>query len=79
MGAKSHVARWGGSLAVRIPKSIAEQWGVHEGSAIEIASRGEQVVMRKRAYNLTDMLDQVTAENLHPEMSAGPALGNEDW
>ena len=38
MGAKSHVARWGGSLAVRIPKSIAEQWGVHEGSAIEIAS-----------------------------------------
>lgn len=79
MGAKSHVARWGGSLAVRIPKSIAEQWGVHEGSAIEIASRGEQVVMRKRAYNLTDMLDQVTAENLHPEMSAGPALGNEEW
>ncbi len=79
MGAKSHVARWGGSLAVRIPKSIAEQWGVHEGSAIEIASRGEQVVMRKRAYNLTDMLDQVTAENLHPEMSGGPALGNEEW
>jgi len=79
MGAKSHVARWGGSLAVRIPKSIAEQWGVHEGSAIEIASRGEQVVMRKRAYDLTDMLDQVTAENLHPEMSAGPALGNEEW
>ena len=35
--------------------------------------------MRKRAYNLTDMLDQVTAENLHPEMSAGPALGNEEW
>ena len=79
MCAKSHVARWGGSLAVRIPKSIAEQWGVHEGSAIEIASRGEQVVMRKRAYDLTDMLDQVTAENLHPEMSAGPALGNEEW
>lgn len=66
------------SLAVRIPKSIAEQWGVHEGSAIEIASRGEQVVMRKRAYNLTDMLAQVTANNLHPELSAGPALGNEE-
>ena len=79
MGAKSHVARWGSSLAVRIPKSIAEQWGVHEGSAIEIVSRGEQVVMRKRAYNLTDMLAQVTDGNLHPELGAGPALGNEEW
>ena len=79
MGTKSRIAKWGTSLAVRIPKPIAEQWGVHEGSAIEIASRGEQVVMRKRAYNLTDMLDQVTAENLHPEMSGGPALGNEEW
>ena len=36
MGTKSHVCRWGTSLAVRIPKSVAEQWGVKEGSAIEI-------------------------------------------
>ena len=79
MAAKSHVSRWGSSLAVRIPKSIAEQWGVHEGSAIEIATRGEQVVMRKRAYDLTDMLARVTAENLHPELGAGPAPGNEEW
>ena len=27
MGAKSHVTKWGSSLAVRIPKPIAEQWG----------------------------------------------------
>lgn len=66
------------SLAVRIPKSIAGLWGVHEGSAIEIAPRNEQGVMRKRACNLTDMLSQVTADNLHPEVSAGPALGNEE-
>ena len=66
------------SLAVWIPKSIAELWGVHEGSAIEIAPRGEQGVMRKRDCNLTDMLSQVTADNLHPELSAGPALGNEE-
>ena len=33
MGAKSRVAKWGSSLAVRIPKPVAEQWGVQEGSA----------------------------------------------
>ena len=79
MGAKSHIAKWGTSLAVRIPKPIAEQWGVREGSAIEIVSRGEQLVLRKRTYKLADMLAQVTAENLHPELDTGPAQGNEEW
>ena len=51
MGAKSHISKWGTSLAVRIPKPIAEQWGVQEGSAIEIVSRGDQVVLRKKSYN----------------------------
>ena len=49
-------------------KPIAEQWGVREGSAIEIVARGEQLVLRKRTYKLADMLAQVTAENLHPEL-----------
>ena len=79
MGAKSHIARWGTSLAVRIPKPIAEQWGIQEGSSIEMISQGDQVVMRKKAYDLDDMLDQVTEANLHPEADAGPARGNEAW
>ena len=66
-------------MAVRIPKPIAEQWGVREGSAIEIVSRGEQLVLRKRTYKLADMLAQVTADNLHPELDTGPAQGNEEW
>ena len=53
MGAKAHISKWGTSLAVRIPKPIAEQWGVEEGSAIEMVSRGATVlVLRKRAYDL---------------------------
>ena len=79
MGAKSHIAKWGTSLAVRIPKPIAEQWGVHDGSAIEMVSRGDQVVMRKKTYSLADMLAQITAENLHPESDTGPVQGNEEW
>ena len=79
MGAKSHIAKWGTSLAVRIPKPIAEQWGVHDGSAIEMVSRGDQVVMRKKTYSLADMLAQITADNLHPESDTGPAQGSEEW
>ena len=79
MGAKSHIAKWGTSLAIRIPKPIAEQWGVHEGSAIEMVSRGDRLVMRKDIYNLADMLAEITDDNLHPETDTGPPQGNEEW
>ena len=79
MGATQHVRKWGSSLAVRIPKAIAEQWGVSEGSAIEMESRGDRVVMRKKAYDLDDMLSRVTADNLHPEQDTGGPQGNEKW
>ena len=79
MGAKSHIAKWGDSLAVRIPKPVAEQWGVREGSSIEMSTRGDRVVMRKRGYRLADMLEEMTADNLHAEQDAGPAQGVEAW
>ncbi len=79
MGTKSHISKWGASLAVRIPRPIADQWGVQEGSAIEILSRGDQVVLRKKPYDLADMLAEVTPDNLHPEQDTGRAEGNEVW
>ena len=79
MGAHLHVRKWGSSLAVRIPKAIAEQWGVSEGSAIEMASRGDRVVMRKRPYDLAGLLSLVTDDNLHPEQDIGEPQGKEQW
>ena len=77
--ARSHVARWGGSLAVRIAKPIAEQWGVQEGSPIEIDVSDGQVVLRKRRYDLTEMLADISPDNLHEEIDSGPPVGRESW
>ncbi len=79
MGAESRVSKWGTSLAVRIPKPIAEQWGVREGSTIEIVTEGDEVILRKRTYDLATMVSQVDSDNLHPEQDAGPAVGREEW
>ena len=79
MGTKSRILKWGTSLAIRIPKPIAEQWGVREGSAIEIVPRGEQVVLSKRRHSLSEMLARVTPDNLHSEVDTGPPVGNEGW
>ncbi len=79
MGARSQVARWGSSLAIRIPKPIAEQWGVRAGSRIEIVSRGNNLVLRKKAYDLEEMLAGITPETLHTEIDTGAPQGNEEW
>ena len=79
MGAKSHVTKWGSSLAVRIPKPIAEQWGVREGSAIEIVTRGDEVVLRKREYDLAELVARMRSEHQHPEQDWGAPQGDEVW
>ena len=79
MSAKSHISKWGTSLAIRIPKAIAEQWGVQEGAVIEIETRGNEILLRKKKYDLSEMLAQITPENLHIEEDWGAAQGREEW
>ena len=79
MGAKAHVGKWGSSLAVRIPKAIAEQCGVSEGSAVEIDAQQGRIVMRKSSYDLADMLQRITPENVHSEVDFGSPEGEEQW
>ena len=79
MGMKLRISRWGTSLAIHIPKPMAEQWGVREGAAIEIVPRGDQIVLRKRPHDLADILPQVNPDNLLSKQGSGPAQGNEEW
>ncbi len=77
MGTQSHIAQWGTSLAVRIPKPLAEEWGIHAGSAIDMTTDGERLTLTKRIYDLDEMLSRVTADNLHSEWDTGSAQGRE--
>lgn len=79
MDARSHIARWGSSLAIHIPKAVAEQWGVREGSRIDMVCRGDQLVMSKSAYDLTELLARMSPETLHGKIDTEPAQGREEW
>lgn len=76
---RTRISKWGNSLAVRIPRSFAEQLGVTDGSAIEISAHGERVILERPKYDLADLLEGVTAENLHGETDTGEARGREEW
>ena len=79
MRAESSISRWGTGLAVRIPDAIAQQWGVQEGSEIEIIPQGERIMLCKKPYDLDDMLARVTPDNLHAEQYFGTPRGREVW
>lgn len=75
------VTRWGNSLAVRIPKAVAEQARLEEGAEIEIAVADGCVTIRPRprSYALDELLDQITPENRHDEVDWGEPQGDEAW
>lgn len=68
MAARTRIATWGSSLAIRIPKPIAEQWGVSAGSTVELVPDGDTLVLRKHAYDLGTLLAGITPDNVHGEI-----------
>jgi antitoxin MazE len=80
---KSKVRRWGNSLAVRVPKRIAHEVGLRDGGAIEMRLHDGALVIEpvtgEEPTRLTELLDRITAENMHGEVDTGPAEGREIW
>ena len=69
-------------MALRIPKPVAEDLGVEQGSAVELrVEDGCLLVQPSTAspYALETLLAAVTAENLHAEVEPGTAIGKEAW
>jgi antitoxin MazE len=54
---------------------------VTDGSEVELVLEGKQLVIRRVDPNtsLTELLERVTPENLHGEVSTGTPRGREVW
>ena len=79
---KTKVQRWGNSLAVRIPKSFAEEVGLMDGSPVEMRLVDGGLLIEPvstRPLSLDELLDGVTESNLHSEVDTGPAQGSKAW
>jgi antitoxin MazE len=79
---KTRVQMWGNSLAVRIPKSFAEEANLKRDGEIDMALHDGKVVLTPQVDEvptLDELLAGVTADNIHPETDWGPAVGREVW
>jgi antitoxin MazE len=76
------VQKWGNSLAVRIPKPLAEDAKVEEGTVLNLAvSKGKVIAtpVKKNKQSLQQMLAKVSRKNLHAEVKSGAPVGREIW
>jgi antitoxin MazE len=79
----SQIVKWGNSLAVRIPKPVAEEAGMREGDPIVIeAAEGRINLQRKQKMpTLKELVAQITPENRYDEIPSGQERGKEgvEW
>ena len=81
---QAQVLKWGNSLAIRIPKPIADDARLQLGDPLEIAVAADGVVQMHRVGEiptLAELVAQITPENRYEEVSLGREIGKEaiEW
>ncbi|BFU91815.1 MAG: multidrug transporter MatE [Nitrospira sp.] len=79
---KTTAQKWGNSLAIRVPKSVAVQVGLKAQDALDIEVQDGNVVLKphlQRVYHLEDLVKQITPKNMHGEIDTGISVGREIW
>ena len=74
------VKKWGNSLGIRIPNQIARELSLKDGSFVTINDRGKEIVIKPvHKSNLSEMLSQINADNIHEEIKTTGPVGKEIW
>ena len=79
---KSSIQKWGNSLAIRIPKSFANEIHLAQGSEIDITLHGNKLQIepiKEKKTTLKQLLGEITDDNIHDEIDTGDSVGKEVW
>lgn len=78
----AHVKKWGNSLALRIPQTLARRMDIGPDSRVRLTLRGDSLLvtpLRRPPVRLEELLAGIKAHNQHGEAAAGGSLGEESW
>ena len=79
---RTKINKWGNSLALRIPKSFALEARIEEGTTVDLVLTEGKIMMkpiRSKQLSLSALLEGVTPDNMHGEISTGIPRGKENW
>ena len=73
------INKWGNSLAVRLPRQIAEQVRLVEGSKVDLLvdDGALRIVPTRKKLKLSELLEG--EPHKYGEVDWGPARGGEEW
>lgn len=79
------VARWGNSLAIRIPAALARAADLSQGQEIAVEARDGELLIRAvrterpRRHTFSELAKDMTADKRHELIDWGPPVGREAW
>ncbi len=74
------VKKWGNSASVRIPAGIMEATRLDLDDPVDVREEGGRIViepLRRKEFDLAQMLDAITPDNLHAGIDFGAPVGRE--
>ncbi len=77
----TRIAKWGNSLALRLPRNVAADANLNEGTAVELHVEGDSLVVTaaRPKYRLSELLSQSKPEHRQEEAEWGGQRGDEQW
>ncbi|MCC7268087.1 MAG: AbrB/MazE/SpoVT family DNA-binding domain-containing protein [Caulobacteraceae bacterium] len=72
------VARWGNSLAVRLPREAARAANLEEGATLDLEVAGGALTLRRRRYDIGELVAAIKGAPPPLEMD-DPPRGSEAW
>jgi antitoxin MazE len=81
MATMTQIAKWGNSLGLRLPKSVALEAQVGEGDTVAVSVKNGTIVIRpsRPSYSLEQLVAKITPRNRHDESDWGGSIGHEAW
>jgi antitoxin MazE len=79
---KATVRKWGNSAAVRIPAPVMRAMRLDLDEIVDVREEAGRIVIepvRRKAYDLDDLLKGITRKNLHQAVDLGASQGKESW
>lgn len=76
------IQKWGNSLAVRVPRSMAQKLALKVGSTIAMREEKKTIIIRaapKARTSLKELIALIRPENIHEEVDWGKPVGKEIW
>lgn len=76
------IQKWGNSLAVRLPKLVAQRLALREGVRVQVREEKRRVVISTapvKRLSLRERVSRIRPEHLHGEIAWGKRRGKEIW